>query len=247
MGHLRGIVFDLDDTLIGSTQAIQTALHALKPLLPHISPESLMQALARSYQELWGYLTPGYATLRTITTPKLRQALTARALHQLGFHDEPLLRQVRDVYAAAEREALAPLPGVPELVRTLAADFTLGVLTNGPSCLQREKLAQVGLAEFFTEVVADADFGAPKPDFGLFIYTQEKLGLSSGELMFVGDSVEADVVGANHAGWLSVYVGHTPCKVAAYSITRLEELLTLEPVVEAKRLAISAKVADTRG
>ncbi|WP_395143959.1 HAD family hydrolase, partial [Armatimonas sp.] len=107
--------------------------------------------------------------------------------------------------------------------------------------IQREKLAQAGLTAYFSVVIADADFGAPKPDPLLFAYAAQQLKLSPSELLFVGDSPGADVAGANTAGWISVYLGTESCLEAAFSISRLEELLHLPPLQETKRPCIPAQ------
>ena len=76
MGWLQGIFFDLDDTLINSTVAMTAALRAIQPLLPERSVPELAELLRRAYLTLWGYGTPGYAALKTLSTRDLRCQLT---------------------------------------------------------------------------------------------------------------------------------------------------------------------------
>lgn len=246
MRCLKGIFFDLDDTLISTSVAMNAALLATLPLLPNQTIQTLGAALTESYQTLWGYGTPGYTALKTISTPELRRLLTDEALSRLGIQEEALTRAMMACYAHAERAALQPLPGVQETLEKLQPHFQLGIITNGPSHIQREKLAQAGLTAYFTVVIADADFGTPKPDPQLFAYAAQQLELSPSELLFVGDSPGADVAGANTAGWISVYLGTESCLEAAFCISRLEELLQLPPLQETKGLAFLHKVADTR-
>ena len=250
MGCLRGIFFDLDDTLINTTATMEVALRAVQPYLPeqNQNQNTLAEALTLSYHQLWGYGTPGYATLKTLPTRKLRRDLTETALGHLGITQPEQVEKIQAIYEDAERAALAAFPGVHETLRALQPHFQLGIITNGPSILQREKLEQLGLAQYFSTVVADADFGAPKPDPRLFVFAAELLQLHESELMFVGDSLEADIAGASVAGWQSVFVGSKVSPEATFCITKLEELLTLpslQVLPERKRLATNAKVADT--
>jgi HAD superfamily hydrolase (TIGR01509 family) len=249
MGCLKGIVFDLDDTLVNSTVAMQAAIAATLPLLPGTTLPALASALKQGYQNLWGYPGEGYPRLKTLSPPELRHALTVEALSLLGVSDPAFIDAVRERYQTTEDALLRPCEGAPSLLTALKEDFSLGIITNGPSLFQRAKLKQVGLDSFFDVVVADADFGAPKPDPALFAYTAERMGLERSELLFVGDSPEADIAGANAAGWRCVYVGSARCEEATYSLRTLEEILTLEPIREVqmrKRLASEPKVADTR-
>nr|WP_309693915.1 HAD family hydrolase [Armatimonas sp.] len=238
MRCLKGIFFDLDDTLISTSAAMNAALLATLPLLPNQNIQTLTNALADSYQALWGYGTPGYTALKTLPTPELRRCLTNEALSRLGIQDAALTAAMMERYAQAEKIALQPLPGVRETLEKLQPHFPLGIITNGPSHIQREKLAQVGLATYFSVVIADADFGAPKPDPELFAYAAKQLELSPSELLFVGDSSSADVAGANTSGWISVYLGTETCLEAAFTISRFEELLQLPPLQETKRPCI---------
>ena len=89
MPGLQGIFFDLDDTLINSSVAMHAALTQILPLVPHLTVPTLAATLTDTYQELWGYGTPGYPSLRQLPTPTLRHRLTEGALHRLRFGMRP--------------------------------------------------------------------------------------------------------------------------------------------------------------
>ncbi|WP_309710992.1 HAD family hydrolase [Armatimonas sp.] len=241
MGHLRGIFFDLDDTLIDSTGAMRAAIGAIQPLVPENSPTEIAAALTHAYHQLWGYGTPGYPALKTIATTDLRHQLTRAALGALGITSTTRLTEIQQTYEAAEHAALRALPSTRETLKTLQPHFSLGIITNGPSNIQREKLAQVGLTEFFDVIVADVDFGAPKPDPELFEYARKLIGLPSSELLFVGDSPEADIAGASAAGWRSVLFRGVGSSEASFCIEKLEEILLLPPVLETKHLHLAQR------
>jgi phosphoglycolate phosphatase-like HAD superfamily hydrolase len=52
MGNLRGIFFDLDDTLIDSTGAMLAAIGAVLPLMPEHSSTQIAEALKHAYHQL---------------------------------------------------------------------------------------------------------------------------------------------------------------------------------------------------
>lgn len=236
---LRGIFFDLDDTLIGYTEAMKQALVAVSqevgPTHPDLSPERLGSTLQSAYQARYGYGTPGFAELATLPLPDLRRQLTDDALSRLGMFDAALAAQMRNIYAVAEQAALRAFPEVVETLAALRPHFYLGVITNGPSAMQREKLETLALASWFDIIVVDAEFGHPKPDPRIFAYAAQTAGLTEHELLFVGNSLEDDIAGARAAGWQSVWLNrsgmpqteHTP----DYMIARFGELLDL-PVIQ---------------
>jgi|GEM_PF-170557 haloacid dehalogenase superfamily, subfamily IA, variant 3 with third motif having DD or ED/haloacid dehalogenase superfamily, subfamily IA, variant 1 with third motif having Dx(3-4)D or Dx(3-4)E len=242
---LRGVFFDLDDTLIGYAEAERSALAAgcalASRLEPTISEERLAGAIYDVYRRRFEYGTPGYRELKTLPTRALRRVLTREALRDLGVSpSDALLEPLMAAYERAESEALTAFPDAVETLSALRPYLNIGLITNGPSAMQRAKLAALALEEWFDEIVVDTEFGHPKPDARIFEFAAGRVGLSRQELLFVGNSLEADIAGANAAGWISVWMnpaGAPPPAASGltptYTIARLSDLLTLPPVARA--------------
>lgn len=134
-------------------------------------------------------------------------------------------------YRERINEAIRPLAGVRGLLDGLRAEYTVGLLTNGPSLAQRAKLETLGLAEAFDAVVVSGELPAGKPDRRAFDALLEELDVPAAELVYVGDDVEADVGGAAAAGCRAVQVVHDrgpapdPRAVAHVEVDRLVETL----------------------
>jgi len=244
--QLRGIFFDLDDTLIGYAAAEQSALSAgcalAARLDPAIDEERLSAAIYDVYRQRFEYGTPGYGDLRTLPTRAFRRVLTEEALRSLGIGSADLTDTLLAAYEQAEADALETFPDAVETLSALRPYFRVGLITNGPSAMQRGKLAALALDGWFEEIVVDTEFGHPKPDARIFEFASERVALPPGELLFVGNSLEADIAGANAAGWTSVWMnpGGEPLPVASgltpdYVIRRLTELLSLPPVAASMR------------
>jgi 2-haloacid dehalogenase len=60
----------------------------------------------------------------------------------------------------------------------------------------------------FTAVVTSEDVGAYKPDRAMFTRALAALGLGAGEVLHVGDSINADVRGAHAAGIRAAWINH---------------------------------------
>jgi 2-haloalkanoic acid dehalogenase type II len=213
MPKLRGIFFDLDDTLIDYSEAEQAALDAgcrvAARHYPAIRPVMLATAIYDVYQSRYAYGLPGFTDLATLTVVELRRRLTSEALEHLGIHDADLVETLLQVYAEAERETLRPFPEVRETLARLRPYFYLGVITNGPSAMQREKLAAMALEGAFDAIIVDTEFGHSKPDPRIFHHAAHQAGRAADELLFVGNSLEYDVAGARAAGWTSVWLTGT--------------------------------------
>ena len=233
---IRAVFFDLDDTLIGYAAAERAALEAAGAVLC-VKTDDLAAALYAAYTARYDYGTPGYAELAALTEGELRGTLTADAMRTLGIAtDAALAQRAIETYAASERAALKPFGDTLDTLDSLARRYPLGVITNGPSSMQRAKLAATGLRHQFALIVVDTEFGHPKPDPRIFAHAAARIGFAPDELLFVGNSAEADVAGARAAGWTSVYLNAAgtpfPASLSAphYTIRTLTELCALPPL-----------------
>jgi putative hydrolase of the HAD superfamily len=91
-------------------------------------------------------------------------------------------------------------PDVISVLQELSNRFTLAVLSNFDGRL-RPVLDQLNLSAFFQEVIISSEVGAEKPHPWIFEETARRLGLTSQEILHVGDDPEADWRGAATAGF----------------------------------------------
>ena len=109
-------------------------------------------------------------------------------------------------------------------------ELKLGVVTNGPSAMQRRKLAALGIESAFDAILVSEEEGVSKPDPEIFRRALERCGVAAHEALFVGDHPVADIEGAHNAGlrvaWK--FVPYWPPVVShAPAIHSLSEVLAL--------------------
>ena len=114
----------------------------------------------------------------------------------------------------------------------LAGRHELAVITNGPSDLQRRKLAVAGIDARLPLVFISGEVGYGKPDPRIFEHALAKLGIEPDEALMVGDRVNLDVAGARaagvHAVWLNRNARKNETDIAVdYEIASLSELTAL--------------------
>jgi putative hydrolase of the HAD superfamily len=97
----------------------------------------------------------------------------------------------------------------PETVETLtalkASGLQLGVISNFDSRLFG-LLEGLGIASLFDSVVISTQVGAAKPEREIFLQALASLHVHPDEALHVGDSYEADIIGARNAGLTAVLV-----------------------------------------
>jgi putative hydrolase of the HAD superfamily len=119
--------------------------------------------------------------------------------------------------AGNEARVLEAYDEVPEVLAELRArGLVLAICSNWDWDLA-EAVDEAGLAGAVDAVVSSAWAGARKPHPRIFEHTLAKIGVSPGEVVFVGDTWGPDVVGPRAAGMTAVYLrreGHWPDETA---------------------------------
>ncbi|WP_440764650.1 HAD family hydrolase [Natronorubrum sp. DTA7] len=153
-------------------------------------------------------------------------ALDAGHGREAGHAVAETFSEVRD------QEAVELLPGARDVLDALAAEYRLGLITNGAPGMQRTKLEATGLDDRFETVVYAGYDTAPKPAAEPFERALEDLGSSTDRTVYVGNSLSSDVAGARAAGLVSVWIPATdavtePAEPApTYRLEALRELST---------------------
>lgn len=118
-----------------------------------------------------------------------------------------------------------------DILPTLAAleqrGLRLGVISNWDVRL-RPLLTMLDLAKYFEVIVISCEAGHAKPDREIFEQAQKSFSLSPAELFHVGDSLEADVLGARAVGFGAVRIARGQPACAEH----LSSLLELLPLVD---------------
>lgn len=92
-------------------------------------------------------------------------------------------------------------PGLLDFMRWLKErGVILGVGSNMTAYIQYKKLEKLGAASFVDWILTSEEAGEQKPSEKFFRLCADKCRLSPEECLFIGDSLEADVRGAQSSG-----------------------------------------------
>jgi putative hydrolase of the HAD superfamily len=201
--ELRGVLFDLDDTLAASAEAEQRVWSDVSELIVARLPGVERDELRRRYLDALHRHYPDLAAGRTDTLA-FRRVRLADALEPWGELDDGLF----EAYLAEKRRIPDEVEPFPEAIATLRAlrgrGIRVGVLTNGPSVMQRRKLEVSRLGSELDAIAISEELGIAKPDEEAFRRALELLGTRAEETAMVGDSLENDVLGGLAAGLAAV-------------------------------------------
>jgi HAD superfamily hydrolase (TIGR01549 family) len=112
-----------------------------------------------------------------------------------------------DAYAGP-RFASWLYPGVTDTVRELSGKgFYLGIIANTywPGFCMDRAFDGVGLLPYFKTRIYSGDLGIAKPDPEIFHLAEEISGLKGKSILYVGDTLDADIQGASTVGWKTAF------------------------------------------
>jgi putative hydrolase of the HAD superfamily len=138
---------------------------------------------------------------RTTNLEEIRLEAFRQTLREIGKPDYALALKLNQIYLKHRFEDIELFPDVIPALSELKSRYTLGLLSNGNSYPQK-----CGLGDFFKFVVFSQDHGFEKPDTRLFQAALRKAGCKEVEMIHIGDSIAADILGANKAGIKSVWL-----------------------------------------
>jgi putative hydrolase of the HAD superfamily len=105
--------------------------------------------------------------------------------------------EIWDILGPASLETFPDV--VPTLETLKARDYRLIIISNWQSGLEHF-CTDLGLAGYFEAILSSADEGVAKPDPRIFRSAAERLGVSTGEMLHIGDSPTDDYAGGSLAG-----------------------------------------------
>lgn len=230
MTAVKAVCFDLDGTLLRDEHIDDVVREAAREAAGEhgLGPRFVEHAVAALHAHWFG---PGErALLSTVPTDGLPVDVWAAVL---AAHGAPDPAAAPRVYARQIELEAAAARLYDESREVLTAVRRLGlrtaVITNGPSALQRGKLATVGL-DGFDAVVVSGEVGHRKPEREIFALALRELGVAPAEALHVGDNQAADVGGARGAGLVAVWINRNGADAASephHTVSDLRELPAL--------------------
>jgi putative hydrolase of the HAD superfamily len=240
---IRAVVLDLYDTLVtwdpSSLPTLEWHGRQIRSTAPWLLPK--IAEIPNAAIEPDAYLDAYHAVYAEIIQERAAKEIEitcqerfARTLRRLGVGDgavDRLAAEFTRVHMAGVRRVTSAPEERVWAVRRLAPFFRLGLLSNfDDSRTGREVLFDTGVSHLFDAVIISADVGLRKPNPRIFQRMLEMLDLAPGDLLFVGDTPEHDVMGASRAGmktaWIRAAKGTLPEGIPApdFVIDDLSEL-----------------------
>lgn len=193
------VLFDLDGTLIEHTRPVEElcceVFACFADQLHPISCQQFWDTFWPKSDDMWHMMTDG--VLNGDVAHRYSFVNTLRALGAKVELGSQLLECWEDRIVAATR----PSPdAVVVLAQLRSAGLRLGIVTNGYARLQRRKAREHGLDSAVDFLLISEEAGAHKPEPTIFEMALAHAGVAPDQALFVGDTLDSDIVGARTAG-----------------------------------------------
>jgi len=221
---IKAVLFDIDNVLYNSSHQVEMARRAA------------IEAMVRS--GLGMGIEEGFAKLEEIVK---------RYGSNFNKHYDMLVGNREDghkiiaaglvSYHNTKRAYVKPYDDtMPTLKKLKDSGYKIGVISDGVSIKQWEKLIRLGLENVFDVVVISEDAGVEKPEAAIFQRACDKLEIQPEDCIYVGDRLDTDIIGANKMGMTSIrllrgkYKNIRPTGLQEqpdFEIKRMEELIEI--------------------
>ncbi|ABO35056.1 HAD superfamily (subfamily IA) hydrolase, TIGR02253 [Methanococcus maripaludis C5] len=216
---IRGVLFDLDDTLYNSSSfASRARKEALRSMIDaglNSTEEDALKILNKIIEQKGSNYGGHFNDLVKAVT---------------GTYDPKIITTGIITYHNVKFALLRPYSDtIKTLMDLRSIGLSLGILTDGITIKQWEKLIRLGIHPFFDEVITSEEYGLGKPNIEFFNYGLKKINLKAEEVIYVGDRADKDMVPAKTVGMTTVRIlrgkySEISDDVSDYTIKNISEL-----------------------
>lgn len=195
---IKAVIFDLDHTLFdrhGTLRAIVGELRKDFDVNEKMTDGEIAELWCYAddnfvyfgWENIWGYL-----------------------IEKGVFNKAPSFEDYRSFIYRNFAKTSVPFPDtVPMLMSLRESGYKTGLITNGNHALQYSKIKNLGLLQYFDEIIVTGDYEIHKPDREIFDIMREKFLFRAEEFVYVGDNPVNDIKGTRSAGWHTIWMNST--------------------------------------
>lgn len=198
------LFFDLDNTLwdfnANSYDALKIALKKMDLLERVGNYDSYFSVYYAVNERLWDLYRENKITKNVLRGLRFEESLELNNTPIPGIGD-----LLNEAYLAEMPKQLKLVPGARKVLDYLHHRYRMSIITNGFKEVQVDKLIQSGLKKYFDKVFISEEVGAQKPHRKIFEHAVKSMNAPKKKSLMIGDSWEADIMGAKQFGIDQVY------------------------------------------
>lgn len=219
------LLFDLDETLFDFKRSEADAIDRLMLCYGIPVTQENRELYSAINDSKWKLLEKG-----KITRAKLSTERFADFFEKVGVTADP--ENADREYKKFLSETHFLLDGALDTCTRLCEKYSLYIITNGASLVQKGRLSKSPIMQYFKGVFISEDIGYNKPSREYFDYVLEHIEeKDKSKILVVGDSLSSDIAGAKNSGldacWVNKNGSHErgDCTFTVKNVTELVKIL----------------------
>jgi putative hydrolase of the HAD superfamily len=201
---IKGIIFDLDDTICDYQKAKKNAI---------IEVNNTLKKANINLEKFWGkynFLEPKLFReflILNISRDEYRIRRYTDILKDLVKNSDEMSVCLNKIYMNNANKKIELFNDVKPFIKLLKdKQIEMAILTNGPADGQRDKYSALGLETLIPKIYIGEEIGFAKPNHKSFEYVLNDLSLKASQTVMIGDSIKDDYEGAEKAGIVGVLI-----------------------------------------
>ena len=204
----KGILFDLDDTIIAFDAVANPTWrriceeYASKYAL--FDPDRLYGAI--NEVRTWYWSDQNRHKIGRKNLDSTRRKIVRLAFEKLEVDPISLAHEMADTYSVQREKLIQFFPKAEDTLNYLTAHkVSLALMTNGDARKQRDKVRRFRLERFFKTILIEGELGYGKPEEAVYLRALDDLALNPAEVWSVGDHLEWDVAAPQKLGIFGIW------------------------------------------
>ncbi|APG66351.1 noncanonical pyrimidine nucleotidase, YjjG family [Tenacibaculum todarodis] len=207
--NIKHIFFDLDHTLWDFDKNSELTFQ-------EVFQELEIPFKVNDFLEVYMPINLNYWRLfreEKVSKSKLRYGRLKDSFNELEYAiSDENINKIADLYIEYLPNHNFLLEGTFDLLDYLKSKYKMHIITNGFDEVQHLKVKKSGLNFYFDKIITSESVGVKKPNPKIFEFALNQANTIPQESIMIGDSFEADVIGAIEFGMMAIHCNFTAAK-----------------------------------
>ena len=224
VSKISDIFFDLDHTLWDfDKNSNLTFIKIFQLNKLNISVENFLNAYHPINNNYWSLYREN-----KISKEKLRFYRLSDTFNKLSIKvDDKMINKLSIDYIDHLSSFNHTIPGTIDLLEYLSNRYQMHIITNGFKEVQKKKLEKSKILKYFNTITISEEVGYKKPNPIIFNHALKKAATTSSSSLMIGDSYQADVLGAINVGLKAILFNY-------HNITPEKDIISVNCLSELK-------------
>lgn len=200
--NIKAIFFDADNTIIDHKDCERQALEYLFKGIGENYKEEYQEIFRPLDRKLWDSVALNKCSIPKEEIPEYRFKEFFDQIN-IKYND---YKNANKLFQEGLEKSVALIEEANEVVQYLYnKNYKLYVVTNGLIRLQKPRIINSKIADFFSDIIVSEEVGISKPNPKIFNVLLQKINLKPNDVIMIGDSLEKDIKGAQNANIKSIW------------------------------------------